>query len=162
MSLRGGTGCHFKCRRSPIADVQIINIRVKLRAAIGQERSSQLLGFHLSAAFLRVAFVQLDDHLLDRARHCLKAPLSAAVNGVGALKRDHIAVSVGAFGVGRGLCSLDRYDFVDLCHCIRSFLTLVIRPCLSVQVPIYSKSTALTHFTHSRAGARFSPLIMWG
>lgn len=68
-----------------------------------------------------MAFVQLDDDLLDRARHCLATPLSAAVNGVGAFKRDHIAVPVGAFGVGRGLCSLDRYNFVDLIHCVRSF-----------------------------------------
>jgi hypothetical protein len=104
----------------------------------------------------------LDDHLLDRARHCLKTPLSATVNGVGAFKRDHIAVPVGAFAVGRGLGSLDRYNFVDLCHCVRSFLTFLIRQYLSVQVPIYPKSAALTRFTHSRAEARFSHLLMWG
>ena len=90
-------------------------------AAFGQERTSRLLGFLLSAAFFRVAFVQLDDDLLDRARHCLETPLSAAVNGVGAFKRDHIAVPVGTFRVWRGLCSLDRHNFVDLSHCVRYF-----------------------------------------
>ena len=146
---------------SPIAAIQITRNRENQRAAFGQERSSQLLGFLLEAAFFRVAFVQLYDHLLNRARHCPKSHLSAAVNAVGAFKRDHIALPVRAFGVRRGLCSLDRYKFVDLCHCIRFFLALVIRQCLSVQVPIYSKSAALTHLTHSRAEARFGPLFMW-
>ncbi len=66
-------------------------------------------------------FVHLDDDFLDCTRHRLKTPLSAAVNGVGAFKRDHIAVPVGALGVGRGLCSLDRYYFVGLSHHVRSF-----------------------------------------
>ena len=68
-----------------------------------------------------MAFVQMDDDILDRARHCLKTPFSAAVNGIGAFKRDHIAVPVGGFGAGRGLCSLDRYYFVGLSHHVRSF-----------------------------------------
>jgi len=43
--------------------------------------------------------------------------LSAAVNGIGAFKRDHIVIPVGAFPAGRRLCSPDRYDLVGLCHC---------------------------------------------
>ncbi len=54
-----------------------------------------------------VSLVQLGDDLLHRPRHGLKAPLSAAVNVVGAFKRDHIAIPVGAFPVGRRLCSPD-------------------------------------------------------
>ena len=65
-------------------------------------------------------FVQLDDDLVYRTRHGLEAPLSASVNGVGAFKRDHITIPVGAFGAGRGLCSLDRYDFVGFSHHARS------------------------------------------
>ncbi len=42
-----------------------------------------------------VPFVQFDDNLLHRPRHGLEAPLSAAVNGVGAFKRDHIAMPGG-------------------------------------------------------------------
>ncbi len=65
----------------------------------------------------QVPFVQLGDNLLHLSRHGLEAPLSAAVNGVGAFKRDHVAIPVGAFPAGRRLCSPDRYDLVGLCHC---------------------------------------------
>ncbi len=86
---------------------------------------SDLVGFLLqyqvdAAGFAEVAqvpFVQLGDNLLHRPRHSLETPLSAAVNGVGAFKRDHIAIPVGAFPAGRRLCSPDRYDFVGLFQC---------------------------------------------
>ncbi len=64
-----------------------------------------------------VPFVQFDDNLLHRPRHGLEAPLSAAVNGVRAFKRNHIAIPVRAFPAGRRLCSPDRYDLVGLSHC---------------------------------------------
>ena len=64
-----------------------------------------------------VPFVQFVDDLLYRPRHGLETPLSAAVNGVGAFKRDHIAMPVGAFPAGRTLCSPDRYDLVGLSNC---------------------------------------------
>ena len=72
--------------------------------------------FLLSAAFFRVPFVQLVDDLVHYTRHGLEAPLSVSANSVGAFKRDHIAIPIGAFGAGRGLGSLDRYDFVELSH----------------------------------------------
>jgi hypothetical protein len=100
-----------------------------------------------------MAFVQLDDDLLDRARHCLETPLSAALNGVGAFKRDHIAVPVGAFGAGRGLCSLDRYNFVDFIHCVRSF---------SDQTPIYSKRADLAHITPLWYKGSLQPFVREG
>ena len=65
----------------------------------------------------QVSFVQLGDNLLHLPRHGLDAPLSAAVNGVGTFKRDHIAIPVGAFPTRRRLYSPDRYDLVGLCHC---------------------------------------------
>ncbi len=65
----------------------------------------------------QVTFVQLGDNLLHRHRHGLEAPLSAAVNGIGAFKRDHIAIPVGALRAGRRLCSPDRYDLVGLYQC---------------------------------------------
>ncbi len=64
-----------------------------------------------------VPFVQLGDNLLHRPRHGLETPLSAAANGVGAFKRDHIAIPVGAFPARRRLCSPDRYDLVGLSYC---------------------------------------------
>ncbi len=86
---------------------------------------SELVGFLLqhqvdAAGFAQVPqvpFVQLVDNLLHRPRHGLETPLSAAVNGVGAFKRDHIAIPVGAFGAGWRLCSPDRYELVGLIHC---------------------------------------------
>ncbi len=63
-----------------------------------------------------VPFVQLDDNLLHGHRHGLESPSSAAVNGVAAIKRDHIAIPVGAFRAGRGLCALDRCDLVGTLH----------------------------------------------
>ncbi len=94
------------------------------RLWVGSSRSP-LAGFLLqcpvdSAGFARVSqvpFVQLGDNLLHLARHGLDAPLSAAVNGVGAFKRNHIAIPVGAFPAGRRLCSPDRYDLVGLFQC---------------------------------------------
>ena len=64
-----------------------------------------------------VLFVQLGDNLLYRPRHGLEIPLYVAVNGVGAFKRDHIAMPVGAFLDGRRVCSPDRYDLVASRHC---------------------------------------------
>ena len=64
-----------------------------------------------------VPFVQFDDNLLHLHRHSLEIPLSAAVNGVGPFKRDHIAMPVGARRPGRRLCPPDRYDLVGLSHC---------------------------------------------
>ncbi len=69
----------------------------------------------------QVPFVHLGDHLLNRSRHGVETPLSTAGNGVAALKCDHIAMPVGAFPVGRRLCSLNRYDLVILSHCVTSF-----------------------------------------
>ncbi len=74
-----------------------------------------------STAFVPVPFVQLGDHLHHPARHGLEAPLPTAGNGVAALKCDHIAIPIGAFPVGRRLCSLNRYDLVILSHCVTSF-----------------------------------------
>ncbi len=62
-------------------------------------------------------FVQLGDNLLYRSRHGLETPLSAAVNVVGAFKRDHIAIPVGAFPTGRRLRSPDRCDLIGLFYC---------------------------------------------
>ncbi len=83
---------------------------------------SELAGFLLqhqvdAAALAQVPFVQLSDNLLHRRRHGLDAPLSAAMNGFGAFKRDHIAIPIGAFRAGWRLCSPDRYDLVGLIHC---------------------------------------------
>ncbi len=68
-----------------------------------------LLQYQVDAAVFaqvpQVPFVRLGDNLLHRPRHGLEAPLSAAVNGVGAFKRDYIAMPVGAFRAGRRLCS---------------------------------------------------------
>ncbi len=64
----------------------------------------------------QVPFVQLGDNLLHRPRHGLEAALSAAVNVVGAFKRDHIAIPVGAFPARRRLCPPDRYDLVGMFH----------------------------------------------
>jgi len=58
-----------------------------------------------AAGFAQVPLVDLGDNLLHHPRHGLETPLSAAVNGIGALKRDHIAMPVGAFRAGRRLCS---------------------------------------------------------
>ncbi len=70
-----------------------------------------------AAEFAQVPFVHFGDNLLHHRRHGLEAPLSAAVNGVGAIKRDHLAIPVGAFPAGRSLCSPDRHDLVGLFHC---------------------------------------------
>ncbi len=112
---------NFERPLSPKADVQLAGKPLNRRAAFGQERTSQLLGFLLSAAFFRVAFVQLDDDLLDRARHGLETPLSTAGNGVATVKFDHIGIPVGAYSVGWRLCSLDRYKLVKSSHCVTSF-----------------------------------------
>ncbi len=56
-----------------------------------------LLQYQVDAAgFAQVPFVQLGDNLIHCPRHGLEALLSAAVNGVGTFKRDHIAIPVGA------------------------------------------------------------------
>ncbi len=70
-----------------------------------------------AAEIEQVTFVQLGDNLLRRPRHGPEIPLSAAVNGVAALKHDHIAMPVDVFHTGRTLCSPDRYEFVGLSHC---------------------------------------------
>jgi hypothetical protein len=89
-----------------------------------KSRRSQLVGFLLSrryqvdaAGFAQVPFVHLGDNLLHRRRHGPEIALSVAVNGAGALKRNHISMPVGAFRAGRRLCSPNRYDLVGLCHC---------------------------------------------
>jgi len=64
-----------------------------------------------------VPFVQFGGNLLHLRRHSLEIPLSAALNGVGAFKRDHIAMPVGACRAGRRLCPPDRYDLVGMPHC---------------------------------------------
>ena len=70
----------------------------------------------LSVAFVLVPFVQLGGDLLHCLDHVRDTPLSVAVNGLGAFKRDHIAMPVGAFSAWRRPRSPDRYDFVDLFH----------------------------------------------
>jgi len=69
-----------------------------------------------ATAFAQSPIVQLGDNLFHRPRHVLETPLSAAVNGGGAV-RDHIAIPAGAFPTGRRLCSLDRNDLVRLSLC---------------------------------------------
>ena len=66
---------------------------------------------------IQVSVVHLGDHFLYRSRHGVETPLSAAVNSVGAFKRNHIMVPVGAFPARRRLCSLDRYDLIGLSVC---------------------------------------------
>ena len=67
-----------------------------------------------TAGITQMPFVQMGDNLLYTRRHGPELPLSLAVNGVGAVKRDYIAMPVGAFRAGRSLCSTDRYDLVGL------------------------------------------------
>ena len=94
------------------------------RRAYKKGDQSSLAGFLLQcpidvagfAPVPQVPFVQLGDNFLDLPCHGLEAPLSAAVNGVGTFKRDHIAIPVGVIPTGRRLCSPDRYDLVGLCH----------------------------------------------
>ena len=61
-------------------------------------------------------FVQLGDDLLHLVDHVRDAPLSVAANGVGAVKRDYIAMPVGAFSAWRRARSPNRYDFVAFSH----------------------------------------------
>jgi len=92
------------------------------RRSYKKDDRSSLLGFLLqydvdAAGFdevPRLPFVQLGDNLLHRPRHGLEAPFSAAVNGVGAIKRDYVTIPVGACPAARRLCSPDRYDLVGL------------------------------------------------
>ncbi len=64
-----------------------------------------LLQYQIDAAGFaeapQVPLIQSGDNLLYRSRHVLGTPLLAAVNGVGAFKRDHIAIPIGALPAGR-------------------------------------------------------------
>jgi hypothetical protein len=115
---------------------QLLSVRFRPQAGIKASRQGgrsykkgdrlRLVGFLLprphqvdAAGFgqvRRVSIVQLSNNLLHRRHHRRETPLSVATNGVGAFKRDYIAMPVGAFRAGRRLCSLDRYDVVGLCQ----------------------------------------------
>ena len=63
---------------------------------------------------LQMPCVQLGYDLLHRPRHGLEFPLAVAANSAGAVKRNHLAMPVGAFRAGRRIYSPDRYDLVGL------------------------------------------------
>ena len=69
-----------------------------------------------ATVFASVPFIQLGNNLLHRHGHNADIPLPAALNAVGASKRYHIAMPVGAFRAGRRLCSPNGYQFVRLSH----------------------------------------------
>ena len=94
-------------------------VSAKVRHAYNEIESLRFLLRYMvgATAFVPVPFVQLGDHLHHPTRHGLEAPLSTAGNGVAAVKRDHIAIPVGAFPVGRSFCLLDRYDLKGLSVC---------------------------------------------
>ena len=129
-------------RKQPfkIAQFDVIECPLSGKADIEESRrgchsykkgdQSSLVGFLLqyqidAAGFAHVPqvvpFVHLGNNFLYRFRHLFETPLLAAVNGVDAFKRNHIAIPIGAFPAGRRLCSLDRYDLVILSHRVTSF-----------------------------------------
>ena len=69
-----------------------------------------------ATVFASMPFIQLGNNLLYRPGHNAEFPLPAALNAVGASKRYHIAIPVGAFHAGRGLCSPNGYHFVGLSY----------------------------------------------
>ena len=63
-----------------------------------------------------MSLVQSGNDLLHLLDYVFDTPSSVAVNGFGAVKRDHIAMPVGAVRAWRRCYSSDRYDFVESFH----------------------------------------------